>query len=237
LTGSISKGFRQPTLNELYRSFRIGNVLTLANENLRAERSTTGEAGVLLSAMGNRLYVRSVGFCSNIDQPVSNLTLTSAPSLITRQRQNLGRTRSCGIETDSQFRARTDLDFSAGYLFVDATVRSFPADRSLEGLKVPQVARNQFNFQTRYSNSKIATINLQMRAADSQFDDDQNLFRLAGFVSFDVFVSRHINRSSEVYLAAENIFGERIEAGRTPVLTLTNPRTVRVGLRFTLGSK
>jgi hypothetical protein len=76
-----------------------------------------------------------------------------------------------------------------------------------------------------------------MRAADSQFDDDQNLFRLAGFVSFDVFVSRHINRSSEVYVAAENIFGERIEAGRTPVLTLTNPRTVRVGLRFTLGSK
>src|SRR6185295_12682109 len=37
---SGSRGFRAPTLNELYRSFRVGNVLTLANINLEAERLT-----------------------------------------------------------------------------------------------------------------------------------------------------------------------------------------------------
>src|SRR5207247_5111833 len=30
ITGSFSTGFRQPTLNELYRSFRVGNILTVA---------------------------------------------------------------------------------------------------------------------------------------------------------------------------------------------------------------
>ena len=38
LTATFARAFRAPTLNELYRSFRVGAVLTLADENLRAER-------------------------------------------------------------------------------------------------------------------------------------------------------------------------------------------------------
>src|SRR5436305_3338877 len=37
LRGSIYRGFRAPTLNELYRPFRVRNVLTEANTNLREE--------------------------------------------------------------------------------------------------------------------------------------------------------------------------------------------------------
>jgi len=190
---------------------------------------------VLIAAFEQRLYIRSNVFCIDIDQPVANVTLTSTPSLITRQRQNLGRTRSCGVEADSQLRLRDDLELSAGYLFVDATVREFPADRSLEGLKVPQVAQNQFTFQARYTNPKIAAFSVHLRAADSQYDDDQNAFRLAGFFAVDISASRKIGRRMEIYAAAENIFDEKIEAGRTPVLTLTGPRTIRVGIRISVG--
>ena len=232
ITGNFSNGFRQPTLNELYRSFRVGNVLTVANADLRAERATTGEGGVLVSEFADKLYVRAVAFCTVIEQPVSNVTLASTPALITRQRQNLGRIRSCGLEADSQFRATHDLSFSAGYLFVDARVTKFPADRSLEGLRVPQVAKNQFTFQARYDNARIANIALQLRAAGEQFDDDQNIFRLAGFATVDVFASRRIDRRLEIYIAAENIFNDKVEAGRTPVLTLASPRTIRAGIRF-----
>jgi outer membrane receptor protein involved in Fe transport len=232
ITGNYSEGFRQPTLNELYRSFRVGNVLTLANEDLRAERASTGEAGILLSAFSNRLYARAVAFCTSIRQPVANVTLSSTPTVITRQRQNLGRTTSCGLEADSQFRVSDRLQFSADYLFVDARVKSFPANRAFEGLRVPQVAKNQISFQARYDDLQIAAVAVQLRAADAQFDDDQNLFRLAAFTTIDAFVSRRINRSFELYFAAENIFDDKVEAGRTPVLTLTAPRTMRMGIRL-----
>ena len=33
-------GFRVPTINELYRSFRVGNTLTLANTDLGPEKAT-----------------------------------------------------------------------------------------------------------------------------------------------------------------------------------------------------
>jgi outer membrane receptor protein involved in Fe transport len=224
-------------LNELYRSFRVGNVLTLANENLRAERSTTFEGGMLASPFGQRVYLRAVVFCVNVDQPVANVTLTVTPSLITRQRQNLGSTRSCGLEADSNFRITRKLNISAGYLFADSRVRSFPADTALERLRVPQVPRQQFTFQARYDNPKILTASLQLRAASAQFDDDQNLFRLRPFAVVDLFVSRRLTKNFEIYFAAENIFDSTVEAGRTPVLTITNPRTARAGIRLRFGRR
>jgi outer membrane receptor protein involved in Fe transport len=234
LTGSFATGFRQPTLNELYRSFRFGNVITLANENLRAERAVNGEAGAIVNGFDGRLYSRSNIFCNDISQPVANVTLSVTPNVITRQRQNLGRTRACGLEIDSQMRLTPKISISAGYLFVDARVTSFPVDVTLENLRVPQVAKNQFTSQVQYSNAKIANISLQFRAAGNQFDDDQNQFRLAGFFTADAFVSRRIGEGLEIYAVAENVFNSRVEAARTPLLSLASPRTFRIGLRLRL---
>ena len=44
--GDIGSGFRAPTLNELYRQFRVGTVLTLANNQLGPEHLVGGELGV-----------------------------------------------------------------------------------------------------------------------------------------------------------------------------------------------
>ena len=116
LFASYSTGFRQPTLNELYRAFRVGDVLTLANENLQAEHARNYEGGFNASGFDGRLYIRSGVFCTSLSRPVANRTLSVTPSLITRQRQNLGRTRSCGIESDGKIRLTSEITGSAGYL-------------------------------------------------------------------------------------------------------------------------
>src|SRR6266446_1446901 len=55
---SGGRAFRAPKLNELYRSFRVGNVLTLANENLQAEWLTAGETGLRFSSLNEKLVLR-----------------------------------------------------------------------------------------------------------------------------------------------------------------------------------
>jgi outer membrane receptor protein involved in Fe transport len=237
LYASASRAFRQPTLNELYRSFRVGNVLTLANENLRAERLTSGEAGANFTSLNRRLNTRATLFWAEITRPVANVTLSLTPALITRQRQNLGRTRSRGLELEADMRLTNRWNISGGYLFSDARVVEFPPDRTLENLFIPQVARHQFTFQLRYANASRFTFGLQGRAASAQFDDDQNLFRLKGYFTLDAFASRKINREFEAFIAAENVFNERYEIGRTPVLTLGPPVLVRVGIRFHSGAE
>lgn len=235
IAGAISAGFRRPTLNELYRNFRVGDVLTLANANLRAERAIGSDAAILLSGFNRRLFMRSGWFCMEVSENISNVTLSVSPNLIIRQRQNVGRTRSCGLETDGQFRISKRLRVSGGYLFADARVRSFPANTSLEDLLIPQVARHQITFQGEYSDPKIATVAVQLRSASSQFDDDQNQFQLAGFTTVEAFISRQLTSRVAIFAAVENLFDRRIESGRTPVLTLASPRTIRIGVRLRLG--
>jgi outer membrane receptor protein involved in Fe transport len=235
LLGSMSRAYRAPTLNELYRSFRVGNVSTLANENLRAERLTGGEAGVRVANANNKLNFRGSFYWNDITRPVANVTLATTPILITRQRQNLGRTRSRGIELQADERLTRKWDVSGSYLFAAATVVEFPANTALEGLRLPQVPRHQLTFQTRYSNSRIATIGFQGRAASSQFDDDQNQFRLGSYFTLDAFVSRKVNERLEVFAAVENLFDQRYEVGKTPLITLGPPLLLRAGFRIEIG--
>jgi outer membrane receptor protein involved in Fe transport len=237
LLASATRAFRAPTLNELYRSFRVGNVLTLANENLRSERMTGGEGGLRFTPLDEKLVVRGTFFWNEITTPVANVTLSTTPNLITRQRQNLGRTRSRGFELETEALINQYWKLSAGYLFADATVVRFPVNTTLEGLMIPQVARHQFTFQIKFSKPAIATVGLQGRASSSQFDDDQNQFRLGSYFTLDVFVSRRIARGLEAFIAAENLFNQRYEVGKTPVTTLGPPILIRAGLRVHLGSK
>ncbi|HEX7955324.1 MAG TPA: TonB-dependent receptor, partial [Pyrinomonadaceae bacterium] len=236
LNATFARAFRAPTLNELYRSFRVGNVFTLADENLRAERLTSGEAGLFYSPHG-RLAARANFFWTDVTRAVANVTLSATPALITRKRQNLGRTRARGFEAEVFGSLRGGWALSAGYLFADARVASFPADPALEGRRVPQVARQQFNFQVRYANPRRLTFGLQGRASGAQFDDDQNLLRLGPYFTLDAFLSRRLGRGVEAFAAAENLTGRRYEVGRTPVLTLGPPAFLRVGLRMRLGGK
>ena len=231
---SIGRSFRAPSLDELYRSFRVGNVVTNANPNLVAERLTGSEAGLSMR-IGNRLVLRGSYFYNIITDPVSNVTLTSTAALITRQRENLGRTRSQGVDVSAQTRITKTLSLDTAYQYAAAVVLSFPANASLVGLTVPQVPRNVATAQLRYSNPKIFTFAMQARYVGKQFDDDQNQFPLNGFFTADAYLSRRIRRGIDVYGAAENMFDRRYQVARTPIVQLGPPVMARAGLRLTFG--
>lgn len=230
--GSWYGAFRAPTLNELYRSFRVGNVLTLANENLKRERARGGEAGARLSLWEDRFDVRASFFATSVSDPIANVTLASSPALITRQRQNLGRTRSLGLEIDSSLRLKRSLNVNVGYLLSDARVVNFAANSFLEGLLIPQTPRQSFTFQISYASTKSYKVGLQGRASGAQFEDDQNLLPLPGFFTLDAYVSRNLNRRLEIFIAGENILNARYQVGRTPVVTVGPPALFRVGLKM-----
>jgi len=103
---------------------------------------------VLRQVPGFSLYRRSDSrfFWSDIVDPVQNVTLSQTSSLITREKENLGRIRSRGVEIDGVVHVNRDIQISAGYEFTAATVVSYPSPPlvSLVGLEVAQVPRNVF---------------------------------------------------------------------------------------------
>lgn len=233
LRASAYRAFRAPTLNELYRTFRVGNVLTEANASLLAERLTGAETGAAYQTFGDRLTVRGTYFWSELSRPVSNVTLSVQPNLITRQRQNLGRIGSQGVELDVEARLSPRWSFSSGYQFVNAKVQSFSANPGLVGLLLPHVPRNELSLQAVYGDSRRYTLGLQARAVGSEFDDDRNRLVLGRYFALDVFLSRRLARGFEVFAAGENLSNSRFDVARTPVRTVGPPISVRGGIRFT----
>jgi outer membrane receptor protein involved in Fe transport len=231
-TASIERAFRSPTLNELYRSFRLGNVLTQANSNLEAERLTGAEAGASVYAFERKLHVRGNFFWDDVVDPVANVTLTTTPSLITRQRRNLGRTRSRGVDLDAAMRLAGPLAISGGYQFADATVAQFPANTSLIGLQIPEVPRHQFTVQARYLNPSFLMVSVQGRFVGAQFDDDQNTLKLDRYFTMDAQAGKALGRGFEAFVAVENLLNQRYSVSLTPIPNLGPPFLARAGVRF-----
>jgi outer membrane receptor protein involved in Fe transport len=156
-----------------------------------------------------------------MDDLISNVTLTSTPALITRQRRNVESGRSRGVEVEGDWRMTAALRASAGYLFSDSTFSN--------GRRLPQVPRHQATAQLSYT--RLATASVQTRWSGMQFDDDLNQLSLKGYVVADAFVAFPAGPVT-ITLAVENLLDERIEVSATPVTTVGQPRSVRVGLRY-----
>jgi outer membrane receptor protein involved in Fe transport len=217
------RAFRAPTLNELYRNFRVGNVQTLANESLGAEHLSAIEAGARSGPLRLTLFSMST------DDTIANVTLSTTPSLITRQRRNLGSSRSRGAELDAEQRLASHWRFSAGYLFCDALVTS----GDLAGKRLPQVPRNTATMQLAFTPSR-GSAGFQGRWSSMQFDDDLNQFPLRGYAVGDLFAAYPIAGHLDATAAIENVTNRRVEVSATPVVTLGTPRTWRIGLRYAL---
>jgi outer membrane receptor protein involved in Fe transport len=213
-TAAAYRAFRAPTLNELHRSFRVGNVITQANGSLGPERLSGIEVGA------RRGPLRMTLFSMTTSDTIANVTLSSTPALITRQRQNFGSSRSRGLEIDYSQTLRRDWSLSAGYLFADATLSS--------GKRTPQVPRQQATLQIGYR----SLIGVQGRWSARQFDDDVNQFALRSYFVADLFMARPLTARLDATVAIENLFDRRIETGATPVITLGQPRAIRAGLRY-----
>jgi outer membrane receptor protein involved in Fe transport len=237
LYGAFSKSFRAPTLNELYRAFRVGNVLTLANENLKSERADNFEGGINFTGLSRKLNLRGNFFVAEISRPVVSITLSSTPSLITRQRRNVGKTRAHGLELDAEFLLGKDLRVSVSYLLVDSRVVEFPDNSNLIGKFLPQVPRQQLNLQMFYRPPSRFSFGAQARISGAQFEDDLNSLRLRPFFTLDLFASYRFAKKIEIFAAVENVFNNRYDIGLTPNRTVAAPRFARVGLRFDLGNK
>ena len=234
---SAYQGFRVPTLNELYRVFRVRNDVTVANEHLRPEIVTGGEAGV--HQRFGPFEARVTGYWNDVKDLVANVTLATplpdCPAGTTcRQRQNLDLARVRGVETELQARVARDWRVIGSYLFADARVVDAPQQPALEGKRLAQVPEHSAALSLRYNNPAIITGAITGRYIGPQFEDDLNTLPLGGYVVFDVVLSRAITKWSEAFVAVENLFDRTYSTGRTSegVVSIGAPRFVHGGLRL-----
>lgn len=224
-TAAYQSGYRAPTINELYRPFRVGSIITEANARLRPERAKGVELGV--SRTVRRTTLRLAGFWSRVDDAIVNVTLSAQGNTILRQRRNAAGITSAGLEAEAELRPLPWLHATASASYTHARFTSGDVD----GLRLPQVPNWQHSAGVRVSRGP-ARVSADWRFIGRQFDDDRNAFELAASSVFDVRAGWVLPRALELFASVENALDEEQEVGRTPLRTLGLPRLARVGLRW-----
>ncbi len=218
--GSVYRSFRAPTLNELYREFKAGNTDTLANPALLPETMWGAEAGV--DWTGETSTFRATAFRNSLDHLITNVTLSSTPAAIVRQRQNAATALSRGFE--AEFRQR--LRYFTGelkYLYAES--------RYVTGFRVAQIPKHQGTAQLTYQRGGTFA-SAGLRSYTYQFDDDLNQFRLPGYATAQFVARQHLVRSLSAEVALENALNRQFYTAFTPTPNIGAPRLWRVGLRW-----
>jgi outer membrane receptor protein involved in Fe transport len=177
---------------------------------------------------------------------------------VTQQRQNLGKTRIRGIQTQVDYRLGTVWRVSGAYLYDLARVTDggianaalatncpgFPG----ESCYVPQVPKHRGSFQVSYAEPKYLNVAFGVQYIGRQYDDDQNMRAvpsatltaagyssspdagLPGYATADLMLSRSVGRNLDVYFGIENMFDKTYFVGMLPT-TIGSPRLYNGGVR------
>lgn len=225
------RGWRLPTLNELYRPFRVGADATAANAALSPERLSGVEAGLDWQPLA-ALTLRTTLYWNRLTDGIANAFVASGPGTfpgvgfvsaagIYRQRRNLPELTARGVEMDARYTVGK-FSASASYAYVGSKIGA---------LQPAQTARHQASATLGWSG-----LSATARYAGPQYEDDQNLRRLKGAFTFDATAALPITRSLALEARAENIADARVEAGISGpgVIERASPRTLWLGLRLRL---
>lgn len=239
LRATAYTGFRVPTLNELYRPFRVGADATAANAALNLERLRGFEAGIAYEARGVKLTLTA--FDNRLSGAIANVSLGTGPGNFPqvgfvaaggtfRQRQNLDAITVRGIEAEAATRLGR-FRLSASYAYSEARVRV--PGLALDGKRPAQSPKHQGSATLAYR-SDAFTASATARYSGARFDDDLETRRLPDALTVDAIASYRITQGLRLIARAENLFDAKVVSGVTAngIEDLGTPRTLWLGLRF-----
>jgi len=106
LKGSVSKGFRSPSIRELY-------LWAPANEELEAERMINYEIGIIQDLLKNKLRIELTSFISEGDNLIKVIMTENGP-----KNMNTGNFLHKGLEFMCQYRPIDNLYFNTNYSYL-----------------------------------------------------------------------------------------------------------------------
>lgn len=245
-------GFRLPTLNELYRSYRVGADATAANAALAPERVWGTEVTLALSRPRG-LDAAVTLFENRLQNAISNVTLGNGPGNFEgvgfvaeggsySQRHNIEALRSFGVEVFASFDAQQLFELPGvrldlNYTWLDSRVLSSGSAHSLAGKAPAQVPRHSLSTTLLWQRGvDDSGVFLTLRYLGQQYEDDRNQLVLNDAWTLDLLTNLRVAPRVLLTLRGENLTNAQVEAFKdgTGTIQITSPRTFWGGLSYSL---
>lgn len=222
------QAWRLPTLNELYRPFRLGSITTNANAALQPERLRGLEAGLDYRPL-NSVHLGATVFWNRLDDAIANVS--ESPTV--RKRQNLDRITAQGFELNAGLEYGL-WQLNGNYSYTRSKVRGGAISPALNGLRPAQTPRHLGAVTLGYGRATGPLVSTSLRYIGAQYEDDLNSQKLHGAVTVDGLIRWPLGRGLAIELRGENLADVRIESGiaTNGVIERAAPRTLWIGLNF-----
>ncbi len=180
---SVSKGFRSPTVMELY--------LYAPNVELKPERMMNYELSWLQSYMGNRLDTELTAFLVEGENMIQVVGGTPP------KRQNVGTFNNRGIEFATKYRMNNQLNVQANYTFLDMEK------------KIVAAPKHQFNINLNYQ-YKIVNFNVIAQHVNGLYAS-LSPENIQNFTLINARVSAKVLKPLEVFISGHNLLNQQYQ--------------------------
>ena len=225
--GSAYTGLRQPTLNELYRSFTVFPIVTKANAALENE-ALRGFEGGLDWRPARGLSFSATAFDNKVRHAIANVTI--APNV--RERQNVDAIHARGLELGGEVKAG-NLSFSGSFAYTDAKVEA--PGTALDGKRPAQTPKYAASATAAWRPFSDATFALTVRHTGAQFEDDLETDVLPPATTLDAYVQVPVAGPFSLVLRGENLTDETVVTRNSGgSIDLGTPRTLWAGIKVAI---
>ena len=222
IEAAASRGWRLPTLNELYRPFRVGPDAVAANAALDPERLLGGEIGAALRP-AEGVEIKASLFANRLSDAIANVTLGQGPGVFpgvgfvaaggtVSQRRNVRAIESVGSELAADW-SRGPWSAGLSASLVHARVDGGSIAPALDGKRPAQIPAIVAVARAAWSGSQDNWAALSLRYEGARFDDDLNSQRLRGALTLDGSAQWPLSRGLAITGAVENLFGAEAITG------------------------
>ncbi len=233
------RGWRLPTLNELFRPFRAGADATAANALLDPEMLSGAEAGFDYQAGNFDLAVTA--FANRLSDAIANITLGQGPGIFPgvgfvagsfRQRQNVDAVEVVGLEASAAVRSGP---WSArlGASLNRSRVEADGAAAAIDGLRPAQTPAFAASASLGWED-RGRGFTLVVHHWGAQYEDDLNRQRLDPATTVDAFARWPLSNRFELVARGVNLLDERVIAGIDDdgAIERAGPRSLWLGIRL-----
>jgi outer membrane cobalamin receptor len=181
---SISKGFRSPTIRELY-------LWTPANANLQPERMMNYEIGVLQNLFKNIVSLELTLFKANGDNLIQTVMSSTGP-----KNENTGKFSNTGVEFAGTFKPTNMFTINATYSYIS--------------MKEPIIAapEQQVNLGGTYKWNRF-NFNLSVQQIDNLYTQVTPQVEKNSYTLLNSRVSYMINKYVDVFIKGENLTNKK----------------------------
>ena len=236
------RSWRLPTLNELYRPFRVGANATAANPLLKPERLVGGEASLSYQPLDS-VNLSVTGYRNRMDDLIAKVTLGQGPGNfpmvgfvgaggLYTQRQNVGEIESKGVEAEMKLPVGP-FDLRGSLAYAHARVRGGPTD----GMRPSQAPELSGSVSLGWSHAGFEVLGT-LRHFGARYEDDRNTRRLPAATTIDASIAVPVFESTQLVFSAENLTDSESPVGFSgSQFERGQPRTFWAGVRWVPGRR